>query len=292
MLKLFNILLNLHDGEGGSAGADAGAGEGEVSSTGEAVDAGQQTEEAEADLDAEFEELKRGKYKAQFDKEVQALINKRFAKSKEAEASLQAQLDKQNKLIDLLHSRNGTKSFDELYGKIENDESYLEQKAYEMGLTRDQVKEFEKMERHINEMERVVDDYKSREAEAAKEAQANEQVAKWRAEEAEVKAVYPGFDLNTEVQNELFASLIAKDIPVKTAFEVVHHDEIMQAGIAYASKETAKKVTENIRARGARPQEVGASNKAAFTSQKEIAGLSLEQIREIVKTHRTGDKIF
>ena len=289
MLKLFKIILDLHDGE---VGADAGTGDAASAADGEAVAAGQQTEEAEADLDAEFEQLKRGKYKAQFDKEVQGLINKRFAKSKETEASLKAQLDEQNKLIDLLHSRNGTKSIEELYGKIENDESYLEQKAYEMGLTRDQVKEFEKMERHINEMERVVDDYKSREAEAAKEAQANAQVEKWRAEEAEIKAVYPGFDLETEIQNEQFARLISANIPVKTAFEVTHHDEIMQAGIAYASKETAKKVTENIRARGARPQEIGASNKASFTSQKDIADLSLEQIREIVKTHRTGDKLF
>ena len=283
MLNIFKLNLLLHD-DGASVSAEGGTGEGadigaEVNGT---VDAGQQTEGVTSeDLGREFDELTRGKYKDQFKQATQKIIDRRFAKSKEMEN----QIKEQKTILDILHQRYGTRSNQALLESLENDESYFEMIAEKEGITREQAQLFDRMRRE-NEQ------FKAWQEEAQEKAKRDAQINKWITEANALQAKYPDFDFEAELANEDFAALLQAGIPVEHAYKTLHYEELAQMNTEYTARQTEKKVVQNIPARGTRPQEVCASNKAAFTSSQSIENLTGEQIREILRTKSTGDKLF
>lgn len=90
--------------------------------------------------------------------------------------------------------------------------------------------------------------------------QAEQQLQKWFNEGNDLKAVYPTFDLKTELMNPDFKAMLKSGIPVKHAYQTVHMDEIMNGAVQYAAKTTEQRVVDNIKARGSRPAENGVGN--------------------------------
>ena len=281
MLKLFKFNLCLHDGEGGGADAGVGAGESAEGAQGNsAVAAEQQQEVSEVDTEKEFQDLIRGKYKNEYKNATQALIDKRFAKSKETESLLK----EQSGILDLLHQRYGTRSNQALLEALENDDAYLEKRAYDLGMTKEQAQLYDRVQRENAQL-------KEMQQRAQEERQANEQISKWLGEAEGLKAKYPEFDLETELANDGFAAQLKAGVPLELAYKTAHFDELMSSNTAYTAQQTAKKVTQNIQARGTRPQENGASNKSAFTTAKDISKFTLKDFDEIDKKLARGEKV-
>ena len=84
-------------------------------------------EEPTVDLDAEFEELIKGKYKDQYGKRVQNTVQQRLKGTRETEDRLNAM----NPLMDLLSARYGVKAddIDGLTKALEGDDAFFEQAA-------------------------------------------------------------------------------------------------------------------------------------------------------------------
>ena len=72
----------------------------------------------------------------------------------------------------------------------------------------------------------------------------------------DVTAVY-GADFESEMQNPDFARLMGAGVPVKTAYEVIHQQEIAQARAQAATNQARENVMKTIQAQGARPEEIG-----------------------------------
>ena len=68
---------------------------------------------------------------------------------------------------------------------------------------------------------------------------------------------YPDFNLEAEMQNPAFRAMLRAGASIQNAYEATHIDQIKAALAQQTAKSTEKKVTDNIRKKGMRPQEVG-----------------------------------
>jgi hypothetical protein len=121
--------------------------------------------------------------------------------------------------------------------------------------------------------------------------QAEETFAGWNRQAEEVKSVYPGFDLQTELQNEKFRNLVLSNVDLRTAFEVVHRDEILPAAMQYTAKQVSNKVANAVRAGQNRPAEGAMGRNAAALTTIDISKLSRKEIEEYNRRAARGERI-
>jgi hypothetical protein len=101
-------------------------------------------------------------------------------------------------------------------------------------------------------------------------------------QEAEaLKSVYPDFDLDTELENDGFKKLLRAGIDPKTAFEVVHKDEIIPAAMQWAVQQTKAQVANAVAANAARPKENGVSSQSAATVKTDVSKMTGAEIRAL-----------
>jgi hypothetical protein len=229
------------------------------------------------DMDAEFENLISTKYKDQFAKRTQSIIDTRFKEAK----GLEEQVKGAQSILEMQASKYGIKDFnprDEkslkaLQSAIDEDSSFYEDAAMERGLTVAQYKDMLKIE-HENK------EYKEAEQSRLRKEHTDAKMTEWHKE-----ATSLGVDLKAEADNpqtgKRFISLLSSPgIDVKTAYNAVHHDEIVSGALKQASVVTEKIVTENIRTRGMRPDEAAAAGGAPVTIPKADPSKMTRQQRE------------
>ena len=305
--NLFPMILNLQLFAEGTGGGDGGTGsEGAMGATATAamsqtkgeknplanVKYGIQAEEAPPaaevnptateDRSAKFEALIKGEYKDLYDAKMQDTIQKRLKGSKET-------VDKYNALtptLEILAKKYGVDASDveALNKAIEEDDSYFEEEALEKGITVQQLKEIRKIERENADLRRQMEEQNRKES-------ANKIYAQWMEQAEQAKSVYPSFDLQVEMQNPQFVNLLRSNVDVKTAFEVLHKDEIIPAAMQYTAKTVEQKLTNKIIANGARPAENGNSSQSATVVKSDVSQLSKADRAEIIRRVQRGEKI-
>ena len=237
---------------------------------------------APPDLNAEFEDLIKGKYKAQYDARMQDTIQKRLKGSKET-------VDKFNALtptLETLAKKYGVDANDiaALNKAIEEDDSYFEQEALEMGMSVEQYKEFRKMKSENAELRKQMQEQESQQ-------KANKLYAAWMNQAEEIKKVYPSFDFQTEMNNPQFINLLRSNVDVRTAYEVLHKDEIIPAAMQFTAKTVESKIAKKIAANGSRPAENGMSSGSPAVVKSDVSQLSKADRQEIIRRVQRGEKI-
>ena len=267
---------------GGGTGAEGAKG---VTATAAMSQTGENTPAAEVntnDRTAKFDELIKGEYKDLYDAKVQDTIQKRLKSTKET-------VDRYNALsptLEILAKKYGVDAtnIEALNKAIEDDDSYFEEEALEKGITVQQLKEIRKMERENADLKRQM-------AEKERQEQAGKQYAQWMEQEKQTKALYPSFNLRAEMQNPQFQRLLGSGIDVKTAFEVLHKDEIIPAAMHYTAKTVEQKLTNKIIANGQRPSENGISSQGASLTKSDVSQLSKAERLDLIRRARQGEKI-
>lgn len=224
-----------------------------------------------------FKELVEGEYKADYAKAVDGVIGRRLAQER---ARTQGATDIVNKLM----ARHGVNSIEEL-NKVLDSDSVYEEIAARTGDKPDTLRELEKLRGIANNYNNFM-----RITEA--ERQANEQMNLWQQEAEGMKELYPGFDLNAELQNPQFRALISTKNPqyqisMQDAYKLIHHEELMKA----AEKEAAAKVAKSVSARAARPDENGLGNQSGVTIKSDVSKLTKKDRAEIAKRAARGEHI-
>ena len=278
------------EGQGVTAAAALPQTKGEKSNPLASVKYGIQEESAPAaevqtatpDRNAMFEQLIKGEYKDLYDAKVQDTIQKRLKGSKET-------VDKYNALVPtlvLLGNKYGVDAGDTeaLIKAIQEDDSYYEQEALEKGMTVQQLKEVKKMERENAEL-------KAQMQEAQRQENGKKLYAAWMQQADEAKKVYPSFDLRAEMNNPKFVDLLRSNIDVRTAYEVLHKDEIIPAAMQFTAKTVESKLAKSIAANGARPSENGMSSQSAAVVKSDVSQLSKADRAEIIRRVQRGEKI-
>jgi hypothetical protein len=234
------------------------------------------------DRNAEFEALIKGEYKDLYDARMQDTIQKRLKGQKET-------VDKYNALqpvLEILGKKHGVDATDieALTKAIEEDDSYFEDEAIERGMSVQQLKEVKKMERENAEL-------KAQMEEAQRQENGKKLYAAWMQQADEAKKVYPSFDLRTEMNNQKFVDLLRSNIDVRTAYEVVHKDEIIPAAMQFTAKTVEQKLTNKIMANGARPSENGMSSQSAAVTKSDVSKLTKYDIDEVSRRVARGERV-
>lgn len=242
----------------------------------------QETTTAQPDRNAAFEALIKGEYKDLYDARVQDTIQKRLKGSKENEAKL-ASLQP---VLEILAKKHGVDAADinALAKAIQDDDSYFEEEALEKGMTVKQLKEIRQMERENAELKRQMRERQTKE-------NANKLYSGWIQQAEEAKKVYPGFDLRTEMNDSRFVDLLRSNIDVRTAYEVLHKDEIIGGAMQFTAKTVESKIAKKIAAGASRPAENGMSSASPAVVKSDVSQLSKADRQEIIRRVAMGEKI-
>lgn len=231
---------------------------------------------------AEFEKLIKGEYKDVFSDRIKENISRRF---KETDA-LKKQLAQTEEVVDMLKSRYGLEEADieAVKEAVDADDSYLKEEAQKRGIKVEDL-------RYIKNLEQENARLKKDTYEAIKKAQMKEKVEALYKQSNETKEEYPDFDIQKESENPKFASLIKGGVDVKTAYEVIHHDDIISKIVDKTAKETQKKTAESIRSVQSRPQENGTGDNSSALIVKDVSKLTKKERAEIAKRVARGENI-
>lgn len=301
-----NLHLHLHMFDGGAAGGAEGGAEGAASTQesgaeptvvyGKDPAADDSTSQvgsdeggdgpdgngSEEDIDAEFEELIKGKYKQQFDGRVHSIMQNRFKNAQDAK-DVAAKWQGATAALAAMYGIDGTDP-DALKDAIEKDDGLFSAQAEAQGITPEQFRENLRLRmdaqvgRNMQEQMRI-------------EAEKQATFQRWESEAAELTETFPNFDLAYELENEAFLDGLNRGLSVRDAFFVAHMDEIVAGSNAAAKSEATQKVVDNFNQRAARPAENGASHKPAVIRKTDPSKFTDADLDEIARRSRRGETI-
>lgn len=300
LFDLLPVCLSLFDGEGGAQGdTTASSANTQPDNSGALVNGqqdGQLDAGAEKVKDVEvtsntleerrkaFRDLVNGEYKDIYTQETQRIINRRF---KEAQANEQRWQAYQPVLDTLMERYNITDGdAEKLMEAVDNDHAYWSEAAEAEGLTEEQYKEVRRLRRENAELIRAEE---QRQQAAFNRAKAEEWAQ--QAEAMKANPVFKDFDLMRELDNPEFLSLLRAGTPMEHAYKVLHFDELMTGAVQNAAAATEKKVADNIRAKGNRPDENGTKNNSAFTVKADPSKLTKKECEELERRAARGERV-
>lgn len=198
-----------------------------------------------------FDSLIRGRYKQDFDSAVQKVVKQRVRGLNQYKGQAEAMapiIDQLGALYGIDTSDPRKTDFAALAQRFSADERLYSAEAMEKGMSADALKKEYAGRAENTAMRRQLQEYQMREAFAGIQADFAR----------DVTARY-GADFETEMQNPDFARLMGAGVPPKTAYEVIHQQEIAQAQAQLVANQARENVMRTIQAQGARPQEIGSS---------------------------------
>lgn len=210
--------------------------------------------------DEEFADLINGRFKEQFTRKTQAIIDKRFKQTK----GLEEYKQRVSPVVESLMKKYGVEDGNE-------------------GNLLDFIKEKEKTPVNTPPENEVV-------SERGKNLRSK--ISSWVKQSEDVKNTYPDFDLRKELRdNKLFSQLLLGGVPLKAAYETVHKDEILSGAMAYTADKVREQVVKGIEAKGRRPIENGVSSESAVVTSVDVNSLTSQDILKILKQVENGANI-
>ncbi len=235
------------------------------------------------DRNAEFEKLIRGEYKDLYDARVQDTVQKRLRSTKETVEKYTALFP----VLEMLAQKYGISDPGDaqaLAKALNDDNNFWEELASQRGMSVLQLKQVLTMERENADLRRQMQEKTQRE-------QADQLYASWLTQGEQMKAVYPSFDLKAEMGNTKFQELLRSGIDVRTAYEVVHKDEIIPAAMQFTAKTVEQKIAKSIASGASRPTENGNSAQVAAVVKNDVTKLTRADRQEIARRVARGEKI-
>ena len=212
----------------------------------------------------------------EYNKKMQETMQARLKSAKSAEETL----SKLAPALEVLTRKYGLDlenlDADKLSEAISNDDSYYEDKAFEMGVSVETAK-------HIDQMERENARTKVEEERSIREQKMHDHVVSITQQAEALKAQFPSFDLREEMQNPVFIRMTSPDsgLSVEDAYYAIHRKEIQAAGMQAAAQKTAQAISNNIRSGRSRPTENGTQSQAPSTTTFDYAHASKEQREQL-----------
>lgn len=298
MNKIIDCNLQLFadgaEGYGESSGiADGSAAYGAATDSQPAIDnvGNTDAQNADAQLEANFKAMTQGEYKDIYQRNIEKVLGKRMKSRDKQIAELNAYRDSTQSIFDKLAIKYGIEdatNYDAILKAAEDDSSYFENYAYEHGVDVETARQLVKADQIVKANDRRL-------AEEQEMAAFQQQYDAWMQQAAQLQQFYPNFDFDYEVNNdytgENFQRLLNSGVDVRTAYEVVHRDEIMGGAMQYAYNAARQETADARTARAMRPRENGTSNQQASAVVDNMSNLSKQQMEKIMTAVRNGAKI-
>lgn len=124
-------------------------------------------------------------------------------------------------------------------------------------------------------------------------ARALKTVMKWKTDADALKKMNPAFNLAGEMQNRAFTSLLRAGVDVKTAYNALHQDEILEKAVLYAAGKARDKTIKNMRMHASRPEENGFGGRGgARMSPVNVMNMTRQEREEIERRCARGEKVY
>ena len=108
-------------------------------------------------------------------------------------------------------------------------------------------------------------------------------------QEKEIQRIYPEFDWRREMEDGKFCRLIAAGVDGRTAYEVVHKEELLCRAMQYASKRAGEQMARSIASGGRRVEENG--GRSVSVSRNDPRTLNSQELSDIRQRVMNGEKI-
>ena len=268
---LFDLQLFAEDGAAGTGGQETAAlarlqtgaerSSSPAGQEGGTPDAGEHRDAA-ADRAARFESLIKGEYKDLYDKRVQDTIQKRLKGS----AGIVQKYRELGPALELLGRRYGVDAADP--------------EALRRAIQEDAPASGDEEESKAPEQ-----------TETLRQERARRQLSDWLRQAEVTKSRYPSFDLQQEARDPRFRSLLRSGVPLQTAFEVLHQQEILPAAMAYSARRAEERMADSVIAGQLRPAEGAMGGQSPVLSKRDVRHLTRAERDEIDRRVARGEKI-
>lgn len=283
--------------EGADGAADTGTADASLPATGDATAPGEPGDLQHVDGEGTqetFDDIIKGRYKVEYQQKVQEAIAKRFKNQQD----LQGRLDALNPMLQLIAERYGVQNapdgkldYDAIMKAVSDDNSMYEEEAFKRGMAVEDYK-------HMRQMETENAHLKAQAEARQREQETRSEFDQIIAQTESLKQVYPDFDLNAEMANPEFGRLLATlqrsgfPTALRTAYEVVHKDQILESGMRYAVQHTQEQTVKAIQSGSQRIRENGAGAGSPAQGQGiDPSRLSRKQIEDIKRRAAAGERI-
>lgn len=241
------------------------------------------TEEPQSAAKVSYAELiKSDEYKEEHEKYMAKTISDRLKKYRGVEAQNARMLG----LLETVASKYGVDTtaenfLESLTEKVNADDSYYENYAMEHDVSPEEARRIVTMERKIQAIE-------AQEQNRIEEERKRQFISLLQQNAEKTKARFPGFDLNTEFQDERFRRLVfANNGDTTAAYMACHWEQVMSGAVQNAAQQITAQTAQAVAANKARPTENGTAGSVAATIPKEdFSSMSLEQLRAYADAER------
>ena len=261
----FALLQLFADGGEGAGAAPAAEGTTGVSTP---AAAGQ-------DLNAEFDALvgKGGKYADAFNRKMQAGFDKRYKEFKETEEKAERLAHFRDTVAGDYDGVNPD-DIDALEEAYLKDQRRFAQRAVETGESAEKLANDDYMSRKLKQYE---EREKREKASKAKQAEAQRFYNAISKQEQEMAKKYEGFNLETELKNPNFVSMLKANVPMEDAYFAVHRSELLGNAVSAAKSATLQ----SISAKGTRPPEAASSSTTPTPAKVDYSKMSRKDFMKI-----------
>lgn len=286
------FMLNLHafEGNGGAAsgatGASGDAGQAAAGNGASLITDGNQPDAAAA-AGTEFDTFISGhqdEAKKWFDAKFQEVFNKRFKDYKSMEGRVKAS----DQVMQMLATKYGIEDASDIKSitqALKDDDFLYAERAEANGRTIDEQRNWDNLERENRE-------FREAQRQAERREQIDRQMAEWDKQSANLKALFPSFDLDTELRNPDFESALRSGLSMERAFYAVHGEEIVSGAMQTTANAVRSATVQDMAARRSRPRENAIGSQAAAKVSKDVHKLSKQERAEIAKRSMFGDVRF
>ena len=237
---------------------------------------------AEPSLDEQWTEAKKGKFRDQYARDVQAAIKDRFKNQEDANGKLAAM----KPMLDALMKKTGAQSVDELQKLVLDDDSLYEEEAEAMGMPVEAYKNYKRLQEEHDAAIR-------REQEQQEQMILRDHFRNLAQQAEEMKKTFPNFDLRAEMENEAFRRLVAPNsgLSLHAAYYAIHHAELEPQAMAYGIQKAQQQMAQTLQANRARPVEGAIKNGQPANVAIDPRSMTREERQKMIERARRGEKI-
>ena len=218
----------------------------------------------------------------EYNSRIQDIVQKRVRSMQNALDALAPALETLGQKYGMDVSDVTKMDLQELSKRINEDDSYFEDRAEEMGSSPETARKVFQAELY----------------EKRREASVNEEMARRHYDDLvrqgeELKAKIPNFDLQRELQDPRFARMTAPGggWNVEQAFNAVHHDALVKLAQEQAARQASQALSNSIQAGKSIPAENGSVQRSAQGTQTKLYSQMTPEERAVYKAQITGRPI-
>ena len=230
----------------------------------------------------------------EYNKAMQETMQKRIAKSKQAEeklSKLAPALELIGRSLNIDVSDMDKFDTDAFVKAVTEDSAYYEDKAAEMGIPVETAMRIDQLEREKARRDKE-------EAQSLEDQRIQQHFMKLQSQAETLRETFPNFDLETELRNPAFFRMTSPEIglSVQDAYYAVHREELQRAAMQVAAQKVSEKMSNSIQSGMRRPVENGAQPQPASVSTFDYRHMSPEQRanlkRQINEAAARGEKLY